>query len=255
MSIRTNLTRKVPIVVAFLLTLLWSCHAPKYVTSADYQRYEINEDRPTTAAGADIAQLITPYKTQVDKEMNTVVATLPQPLKKQKIESTLGNWLTDAIADYVENETGRKVDLAICNYGGIRIPMLSAGPLTVGDLYELMPFDNYVVTMELTGSTLKQLLQRIKDYGGWPVSGTLRMEVNNDQIEKALIHQEPLSPDKTYFVALSDYLANGGDRLDFLSVLPHENLNVYYRDALIESAKRQKEIVATIEGRIIFQDQ
>lgn len=255
MSHRINTKISPAVGIVFLVALLWSCHTPRYVTSADYHRYEISQDTLTTAAGNEIKQIIAPYKAEVDEEMNTVIATLPRSLKKQKIESTLGNWLADAIAEFVEEKTGREVDLAICNYGGVRIPMLPAGPLTVGDLYELMPFDNYVVTMELKGTTLLKLLKRIADYGGWPVSGSLRLAVQNDQVRKALIHQEPISPEKTYFVALSDYLANGGDRLDFLIERPHQNLNVYYRDALIETAKRQKEIAATIEGRIIYQDQ
>lgn len=247
-----NKKRHLPLVV-FLLFLLWSCHTPRYVTSADYHRYEINQDTLSLSAGKDIDQLIAPYKVQIDEKMNVVVANLPRPLKKQKTESTLGNWMADAIAEFVQKETGREVDLAICNYGGVRIPMLPAGSLTVGDIYELMPFDNYLVTMELKGSTLLQLLKQIAAYGGWPVSGSLRLEIQGNHIRKALIHKEPISPDKTYFVALSDYLANGGDRLDFLTELPHKNLNVYYRDALIETAKRQKEIIASIEGRIIYQ--
>ena len=229
-----------------------SCHPPLRLSSAQYHRYEIGQDSILTSAGSEINQLIEPYKSQLDEAMNEVIGRVPRSLHKEKIESTLGNWIADALAQFVNQKTGRPVDLAICNYGGVRIPELAAGPLTVGKIYELMPFDNYVVTMELDGAVLMKLLQRIADYGGWPVSSGLRMEVGKDRITQAQLDGKPVSPDQTYFVALSDYLANGGDQLSFLADLPFDNLNTYYRDALIETARNQEEIVAEIEGRITY---
>ncbi len=237
--------------ICFLL-LLWGCHTPRHLVSADYQRYEINSDTLHTPTGNEISQLIAPYKSKLDDQMEMIIGSITHPLRKGKIESTLGNWTADAIAEYTEKATGRTVDLSICNYGGIRIPMIPAGPLKVGDIYELMPFDNYVVTMELTGKTLTKLLKQIADYGGWPVSSSLQMEIVNGKIDKALIHGNHISPQKTYFVVLSDYLADGGDRLDFLISLPRVNLGVFYRDALIAVAKSQKEITAKLEGRIKY---
>lgn len=238
-----------------LIILVSGCHKSFYLTYADYHRYDIKQDTLHTSVGAEISQLIGPYKSQLDDEMSVVIGRVPVTLQKGRIESTLGNWVADAIAEYVNKQTGRKVDLAICNYGGLRIPQISAGPLTVGKIYELMPFDNYVVTMELNGQVLTRLLEKIADYGGWPVSSSLRMEVSNDRITKAEINGQSISAQKIYLVALSDYLANGGDRLDLLTSLPYHNLNVYYRDALIQSAKNQEVIVAEIEGRIKYSDQ
>lgn len=243
------------LVGALVWALSAGCHAPRNLLSADYHRYEIAQDTLHTPLGLEISQLIEPYKAQLDAEMNTVIGTVPKTLYKDRVESTLGNWTADAIATYVEGETGKTVDLAICNYGGIRIPELSAGPLTTGKIYELMPFDNYVVTMNLKGTVLLRLLQRIADYRGWPVSGALRLEVVNERVAKAVIHGSPVQADQEYFVALSDYLAEGGDQLDFLSELPRTNLNIYYRDALIEVAKQQNEITADLEGRIKYLNQ
>lgn len=236
-------------------TLSIGCHTPVHLRSADYHRYEIVQDTQHTLLGLEISQLIEPYKAQLDAEMNMVIGTVPVPLYKDRVESTLGNWTADAIASYVEGATGKTVDLAICNYGGIRIPELPAGPLTTGKIYELMPFDNYIVTMNLKGSVLLRLLHRIADYRGWPVSGALRLEVVNERVAKAVLHGTPIQEDQEYFVALSDYLAEGGDQLDFLNDLPRTNLNVYYRDALIEVAKKQKEITADLEGRIKYLNQ
>lgn len=237
--------------VSFIL-LLWGCHTSRHLVSADYQRYKIDSDTLHTPGGDEISLLIAPYQSQLNDQMETIIGWITHPLRKGKTESTLGNWTADAIAEYTEKVTGRTVDLSICNYGGIRVPMIPAGPLKVGHIYELMPFDNYVVTMELSGKTLIKLLKIIADYGGWPVSSSLKMEIVNGKISKALIHGSQILPQKTYFVVLSDYLANGGDRLDFLISIPRNNLGVYYRDALIEVAKNQKEITAEIEGRITY---
>lgn len=246
-----------PIGYGTMISVWWvlmvsACHPTLHLSSADYHRYEIGQDSLRNSTGTEIDQLIEPYKSQLDEEMNVVIGTVPKTLSKEKIESTLGNWIADAIAQYVNSKTNRPVDLAICNYGGVRIPEIAAGPLTVGKIYELMPFDNYVVTMELDGEVLRKLLRRIADYGGWPVSSGLRMEVRNGRVTKAQLNGQPISPGQTYFIALSDYLANGGDKLDFLADLPFDNLNTYYRDALIEAAKNQSKIVAEIEGRIKY---
>ncbi|WP_236975396.1 5'-nucleotidase C-terminal domain-containing protein [Membranihabitans maritimus] len=235
--------------IIFIVLILFSCQTTYHPVQAEFDRYRLNGENNTEGA-PEIESLIAPYKSEVSSQMNEVIADIPQTLVKDRPESTLGNWMADAIGKYAEKTTGEKIDLSICNYGGVRIAELAKGELTVGNVYELMPFDNYVVTMVVEGKILIKILERIADYGGWPVSSELEMTIGGDHIIEAKLNSQSIDPVGQYRIALSDYLANGGDGLSFLSHLPKNNLNVYYRDALINIARSEKTITAKLEGRI-----
>lgn len=153
------------------------------------------------------------------------IARKTDHLKRE--ESPLGNLVADAIRDAVG------ADVAVTNAGGIRTD-LQQGPLTYEALYRALPFDNYVSTLELTGSQLKRFL-RISESGSrgyFPVSGVklklIRLEdspwsddLNGDHkldlweadrlIEARLENGDPIENSKTYKVATIDYLVGGGD--------------------------------------------
>ena len=50
-------------------------------------------------------------------------------------------------------------DIALTNGGGIRASV-KAGPITVGDVFTVLPFDNTLVVMEVTGADIKAALER-----------------------------------------------------------------------------------------------
>ena len=97
--------------------------------------------------------MIEPYKSTLDVQMNEVIGTVSQEMTKKKPESTLGNWYADAMIAGTKKE-GYPVDFAISNYGGLRVPYISAGPLTRGEIYELCPFDNLLVIVDVPGDIL-----------------------------------------------------------------------------------------------------
>ncbi|MBK9566193.1 MAG: 5'-nucleotidase C-terminal domain-containing protein [Saprospiraceae bacterium] len=96
------------------------------------------------------AALIEPYKLQLDKTMIDVISINEEELVKGKPSSTLTNWFTDILLDETQNYYNGLIHFAIQNYGGIRVPFLAKGNVTVGSVYELMPFDNimYIVVMK-----------------------------------------------------------------------------------------------------------
>ena len=114
------------------------------------------------------------------------------------------------------------------------MPVVAKGDLTVGDIYEVMPFDNKLVILNLSGDKTLMLLNRIADYGGWPISSNLTFSIEDDKATNIMIKGKPFDIKKSYRVALPDYTANGGDRCKFLKEEPQIDNDKMIRDLIIE---------------------
>lgn len=168
-----------------------------------------------STADEEIADMVQPYKTRLDAEMNKVIGKTARELLKAKPESPLGNFVADLIYKKGQDYYDKNIDFAIVNYGGLRTPNLPAGDITKGAIFELMPFDNLLVVVEMDTATLRQLFGVMAANGGWPISKGVTYTIEGEQAVDILIHNKPIEKDKTYTVVMSDYLANGGDNLFF----------------------------------------
>lgn len=242
--------KKILFLSSFIFAL--ACNTSYHVTTVDdsQQKFDAN----FTQQDAAIEKEIEPYRAELEASMNEVVVFCENDLIKAKPSSPLGNLLADATLAMAVEYTKSPVDAAIMNYGGIRVPSISKGAVTLGNVYEIMPFDNYLVTLELEGSILNEVLQKIASGGGWPVSG-IQFIIKEGNAVAIKINGAPLDLNKTYTVAISDYLANGGDNLEMLKGLPQQNTNVLLRDAFIdyfrEVSERGALLEANLENRIV----
>ncbi len=203
---------------------------------------------------SDIDFIIEPYKAKLSKKMNEVLGYSDGLFKRQP-ESTLGNWVSDAIASGAKRISGMNIDFAIQNYGGIRIRELAKGGITLGKIYELMPFNNYVVILKADANTVQQLMDRMALYGGWPISSSVRYKIENDKAVNILIKGRKIDKDKIYTIAMPDYIANGGDKCTFLKEAKRVDVDqVLIRDVLIDEVKQTNakgaHINSKIEGRV-----
>lgn len=220
------------------LCLLLSACSPKtesYLVDLNARNINIDEKHDKQES---IEQLIAPYRNQLESEMSEVIAFLEDDLKKSRPSSPLGNWFADILKKETEHLTQDKVDFALQNYGGLRIPAVAKGDITVGKIYELMPFDNIMLVLDCSGNVVQQLCNRIAEKGGWPVSEGLEFTIAGDRAEDIQIHGMPLDLNASYKVAIPDYIANGGDNCDFLIPLKRIDTGVYVRDAVINNLRR-----------------
>ncbi len=221
------------------------------IAKSDNIRLETVYSRDTA-----IQTMIAPYKTELDAQMNRVIGYSVKELTKAKPESTLGNWCADLVKQKVEEYTNKSIDFCVLNYGGLRIPALPAGDISVGKIYELMPFDNLLVAIEMKGSELLDLFNRVAGDGGWPLSKEIRLKVHNGQAVDGTINGEKLAPNQTYLIATTDYLANGGDKCTFFINKEQIATDIMMRDAMIEFVEEQTakgaKLDANIEGRIFL---
>ncbi|MEO6130997.1 MAG: 5'-nucleotidase C-terminal domain-containing protein [Saprospiraceae bacterium] len=235
------------------IILLGSCKSVQHISHSDIT-YQVIRADSTLKPDITINGIIAPYKVQLDTVMNEVLGNVVYDLTKQRIESNLGNWVADVMLDAVRKD-GYPADIAVVNYGGLRIPGITAGPLTRGELFELSPFDNMIVVVDVPGKMLDTLFQRIASAAGWPVSKGVKLEISNKMIVSSMVQNQPVDPNKIYHVATVDYVANGGDDMKFLIPLSRVQTGRILRDMLIENAIQTtaagKGITAYIEGRIM----
>ena len=224
------------ILVSFILLI--ACNPTKqYVTDVehDYHRTTKEYDQNQKA----ISDIIAPYKADLDSEMNAVIGVLPFKLRKSRPNSYLGNWFTDIMHD-IASEYQSDVAFALQNYGGLRIPQLPEGDLITRNIYELMPFDNNLVFLELDGKTTKQLIDLMAEDNGWPISRGLSFKIEDKKATEIVINGEPFDSSKKYMIALPDYVANGGGGTFFLKDIPQINSDMLIRDLVIAHLQKMK---------------
>jgi 2',3'-cyclic-nucleotide 2'-phosphodiesterase (5'-nucleotidase family) len=213
------------------------------------------------AIDSSIYKKLLPYKEKLDNEMNEVVSVNEEALIKGQPEGNLGNFVTDCVMqkckEYLQGKE-YKIDAVLLNNGGLRVP-LPKGKITKGKIFELMPFDNELVLVEMSGINFKKMLIYIAAKGGMPVSG-IRMQINSKKEPlNVKINGNNFDSTLTYGVITSDYLADGGDNLLFFN--PTQNkikIKILLRDAILdycrEIKKQKKNILVKTDGRISFSE-
>jgi 2',3'-cyclic-nucleotide 2'-phosphodiesterase (5'-nucleotidase family) len=204
-----------------------------------------------------IDKIIEPYMDEIDTLVNAVVGYNAHAMHVHKPESNLGNLLADYLLLYTSVELDDMVDLALFNTGGFRIP-LPPGTITVGHIMQLMPFDNTLVMMTLSGPDMQALAEQIIDKGGDPISGSNGVVIQKWHDSVILnLGTLPISKNKNYRILTSSYLAEGGDGYSVLLRGTNiSNSGVLIRDALQQMFQKEtsqlKPAVARIEGRIVI---
>jgi 2',3'-cyclic-nucleotide 2'-phosphodiesterase (5'-nucleotidase family) len=144
-------------------------------------------------------------------EVKSVIAYSDDAMSMGRGESNLSNWFVGIIMDGVEALAGKKVDVGICNFGGIRVSM-PKGPVTLDDMYSMFPFKNTVVYLEMKGSDLRKLFEKMAATHFQAIGG-VEIVAENGKLTKALVGGKPISDNKLYGIATISFLLYGGDSL------------------------------------------
>lgn len=194
---------------------------------------------------------------QIDSQMAVVVGFTALEMDKAKPEGLLGNAVSKLLLDYAKDELGVGADLCIMNNGGLRTP-LPKGAITKGKIFELMPFDNMLVVVDLPYAELPNLAKHILNKGGEPFCGFEKVQLIQEGNEAKFSFASDMYAKRSHIKILtSDYLANGGDGYEVLTkATQRTELNVLIRDALIFGfqtySSESKPLEAKIEGKVIL---
>lgn len=249
---------QIKFLLGVILVFAFSC-----VRAPRISRTEVSGSRLDSTSGSDSAidAMIAPYKRTLDAEMNEILVYSSSDAVKGQPEGKLGNLVADLSLHAANRllETPGKVAADICmlNNGGLRTS-LPPGAISRGKVFELMPFENMLVVLTLSGEQMKQLIAYIGRSKGVPVAG-MRMTIDKEgNVKQAMIGGKLFDEGKTYRVATSDYLAGGGDKMGFFkNPLSYEVLGVKLRDALIEEMvalqKQNRKLEPVLDQRISYE--
>ena len=204
--------------------------------------------QPVTAAtptDSAAEQYIRPYRKLVTAQMREVIGTSAQPwLRPGKFgnRAPLTTWVAGVLRTEAGRALGAVPDFAALTNGSIRAG-LPAGPITVGNIFEVMPFENELTVLPVPGRVVRQLC----DYAGrFDNLAAVNMTWENDSATKRAFNIRigglPLDSTKTYTLAINDYLANGGDGMEFLRPLPQTPAKKTIRQVLLEYVRREKTV-------------
>ncbi|MEO1032525.1 MAG: 5'-nucleotidase [Bacteroidota bacterium] len=239
--------------IILLLSLIHACKEPQKIEGS---RIEIDED---ITSSKTVEDYIKPYREHLNKNLDSVISYAPDTYSKTdgELNTAIGNLMADAVyseSNPVFNKrTGKDIDFVLLNHGGIRA-IISEGLIKLRTAYEVMPFENAVVVVALKGEQINKMVKYLASAKrAHPISKQFQIVLDeNFAIKKALIHNQPISENKIYYVATNDYLYNGGDRMSFFH--PNDSLYVLdykIRNVLIDYFNKVDTINPKIDNRFI----
>ncbi len=216
---------------------------------------------PGTPGDEDARRLVQSAESIIQSKVSRVVATLPQALTRATTdagESILGDLVADS------QRAATQADIALMNPGGLRSD-LHAGSLTWGDVLTLQPFGNHLVTLDMTGEQLLNVLEE-----EWPRDDRLLPRIlktsglrfnwdaaagNGTHVRHACDDSgEPIDPGRHYRVTVNDFMAGGGDDLRVLASLPPGQLGPLDADAFSHYLESEHDVILPSLGRLSRSD-
>ena len=207
-------------VILLTLFILLACSSKKY---QNYQTttslLNIND---SILLDSEIQNFVDPYKKHINNDLDSILAYNPitQDKSKGKWETNIGNFFATTTLDLsrpiFQKRENKTIDFCMLNHGGIR-SIIASGNVTSRTAYEIMPFENSIMVIGLTGKEVLELANYVIDEKKpHPLEGiVIKSNTNYSKVISIEINNLPLNENKIYYVATSDYLANGGDNMLF----------------------------------------
>ena len=234
-----------------LVSLFTACHRPLRVSKTTGQVLLVDSTY-NAVQDTQYLQSLAPIKEDLEKQLGAPIGYAPEALRVYQPECPLLNWASDALLAIARQKCPEPVDVAVVNIGGMRCEW-AAGDITFRNVFELMPFDNELVVLTLTGEEILRLCEIFAINNGEGVAG-LRLKARNAKLLEVTINGNPIKKDKTYTVATSDYLSQGNDGMLPLKNHTHcWNSEEKIRDLYIEYIKQVKVVQEKVDGRMDIQ--
>lgn len=208
-------------VILLTFNLIISCKSTSsyQTTKIEGKKIGVTNEKGENEA---IANYVKPYSDNINKDLNSVLAYCPETQDKSKgtWQSNIGNLLAEITFELgnpvFQKRENKTIDVCLLNHGGIRA-VIPKGDVTTRTAFEVMPFENSLIIVGLTGKEIKTLAEYIiKEKKPHPLYGMkIYIDKSTLKINKIEINDKPLDENQLYYVATSDYLANGGDNMTF----------------------------------------
>jgi len=196
----------------------------------------------------EIAKIIQSFETQVARKTAEVIGRATDDFTRSKdSESALADLIADAC-----REKG-KTQIGIQNVGGIRAP-IAKGAITWGHVFEVIPFDNTLVTLKLTGTQLKKTLSHgLLGISGLHVELDLKKPADQHLISVTLQDGAPIEDATLYSVSTNDFLVAGGDGyVELGEGREMKDTGILLRDVVVDYIKARRVLSPTVDGRVVI---
>lgn len=208
-----------------------------------------------------IESFMEPYRSHVNKVLDDPLAYAPTTISKNdgRYNSSAGNLMADIVMEQAgpvfKSRTGKDIDFVVLNHGGIR-SVISKGNVTTRTAYEVMPFENTVVVLELQGKAVRELVSfLIGSKRPHPISGIQIVLDSKGDLESVSIGGKPFDERRSYYVATSNYLATGGDNMSFFSSgTTSVDLQYLIRNTMVDYFKKTDTLRTGVDDRFIKRD-
>jgi 2',3'-cyclic-nucleotide 2'-phosphodiesterase (5'-nucleotidase family) len=217
----------------------------------------------TIPAAESVEKMLEPYSGKV-RALSTVIGHLDGPLKKDEVGAgSLGQFVTDGITTYVKTKIRKPIALTIMNAGGLRKNEIAAGEVRAADIFELLPFENALVAVDVRGEDLLKVLPALAR----DAQAGLRIQYKwNDRNRPEFISaklldengkEHEIEPDKIYTIITIDYLLRlaGGAYAVLKEAKSSTPLNVTLRAAMMEYVKSEtaagRKLRSRVDGRYV----
>jgi len=197
----------------------------------------------TMPESAEVRAVVERYKAQLGERLSARLAVAAGDFSTEGGPSNaLGVLVADETLAWFVTNTGPEspaVQCFVTNNGGLRAP-LYAGEVKLSHVYEVMPFDNELVVLTLSGAQLLRVAVEIARKGGEPVAG-VRFEIHGSgdtaEAKNVFVASQPLDPAATYQVGTTDYLAESGWLSGLVKGAPMRRTGALMRDVIAERLK------------------
>ena len=248
--------------VLFVTILLFtSCHDRQFTVS-EIQGKQVTILPPDRPSGQDSLEVfLTPYTAHVNSVLDKPLSYAPKDISKNDgpYNSSAGNLLADIVMEqanpiYISRQN-KEIDFVVLNHGGIR-SIISKGIVSSRTAYEVMPFENTIVVVQMRGKAVRDLVSHlIRSSRPHPISGIQIIVDNKNQLSSVSIQGEPFDENRVYNVATADYLFNGGDNMGFFKDgLQHFELQYLVRNAMIDYFEKVDTLSTSVDDRFIKLD-
>lgn len=208
------------------------------------------DDAATVAALASYAGRV--------RELSQPIGKLAEDMQKSGVGGgSLGNFVTDAMRSRAAAKLGQPVLLAITNSGGLRKNEIKAGDVSTSDVFELLPFENALVMVELTGEQLRRFLDVVVARRD-AQSGARILYRTNEERKNVIVSVRlgdrdntavDIKPDALYNIVTIDYLVTrGGDYAVLQESKNIKPLDLTLRDALLDYIKAETAAGRALRG-------
>ncbi|MBI1890399.1 MAG: 5'-nucleotidase C-terminal domain-containing protein [Burkholderiales bacterium] len=174
---------------------------------------------------ANIVAILNQYETTLRQALSapigeTTVALDARTDTVRMRETAAGYLIADAFRDAMQ------ADIGLANGGALRSnTVIPVGTLTKMHVKALLPFENHIYKLEVTGAQLIELFEGIGDKlgisatGRFPHVSGMKLIIapekpKGSRVVQALIGEKPIDPQGRYTLAVSEYLADGNDGFD-----------------------------------------